>query len=116
MRVSGCRQGKVAIVLLRIPRLLQRTQHEEAQNPFLRLAGDFLSKLLIHARRDVHFLGEFDLVRTLPCSIAGAPVRLELYPLNWQSSYSQRVTERRGDGFEVIHALGVGLLVNAVER
>src|SRR5438876_10809545 len=63
VRVSIRRQREVSFSLLRVARLAQGAQHEIRKNPLLRLAGDFLRELLIHARRYVHVLRDFDLPR-----------------------------------------------------
>ena len=63
MRVRRGRQREVALVLLRVARLFQRTQHQVRQDALLRLARNFLRQLLIHARRDVDFFRQFDGLR-----------------------------------------------------
>ena len=70
----------------------------------------------IHARGDVDFFGHFDFADTLAGAASVAAVGFELHALNRQRAHSQRVSESGGDHFEVVHAFGVGLFVDAVER
>ena len=65
VRVGGRGQRKVAFVDLRVARLLERAQHQVAQNPLLRLALDLGGQLLIHARRHRNVFGH--LVRADDC-------------------------------------------------
>ena len=117
MRVGWRRQREVAAIFLGVARLLQRAQHQVRQNAFLRLAGDFLGKLLIHARRDVNFFGNFDVSGVLAGAVrASRRSALNCTRLTGKRSDAERVAELRGDDFEVVDALGIGLFVDAVER
>ena len=60
--------------------------------------------------------GNLDLAGALARAVVRAAVGLELHPLDGQRPHAQRIAESRGDHFEVVHPLGVGLFVNAVER
>src|SRR3982751_3295357 len=51
VRLGGERE--VPHVLCAVPRLLERAQHEEAENALLGLAFDFRDQLLVHARREL---------------------------------------------------------------
>src|SRR5579864_8734135 len=116
MGVGRGSQGEVAFVLLRVARLLQRAQHQVRKDALLRLAGNLLGQLLVHAGGDVHLFGQLDFPRALASAVAGAAVSLELEALHRQSAYSQGVAKGGGNGFELVNPLGIGLLVNAVER
>ena len=50
--VAGGGEGKVAVVDFGIARLLERAQHEVADDALLGLAGDFGGELLVHGRGD----------------------------------------------------------------
>src|SRR2546428_587988 len=64
----------------------------------------------------MHFLRNFKFARSFSGAVAGAPITLELHPLYRQSTDSERVSEGRRDNLEVVNALGVWLLMNAIER
>src|SRR6185437_6408341 len=115
MGIGGGSQREVAFVFLRVARLLQRTQHQVGKDAFLRLAGNLLGQFLVHARRDVHFFGQFEFPRTLAGAVTGAAVGLELETLHRQSAYSQGVAKSGGNGFKLVNPLGIGLLMDAVE-
>ena len=116
VRVRWRGQREVAFVLLRVARLLQRAQHQVRQDALLRLARDLLRQLLIHARRDVDVFRDLQRLGALSGAGAFAPLGLELHPLDRQRADAQRIAETRGDGLEVHHALGIGLLVDAIQR
>lgn len=46
----------------------------------------------------------------------GAAISLQLNALNRQRTNAERIAECRRDDFEIVDALGIRLLVNAVER
>ncbi len=116
MRIARRRQSEVPQILLRIPRLLQRPQHQVAENSLFRFTRNLLRKLLIHSRRDVHFLRHLNLSRALASPIGRPPVSLHLHAMNRQRPHAQRIPERRRDHFEVIDSLRVRLLMNAIQR
>src|SRR5271157_1835260 len=97
-------------------RSLKQAQHEVREDALLRLAGNFLRQLLVHARRDVDVLGYLDGLRTAPAAVALAALGAHLHPLHRQRPDAQRIAEPGSDGLEVVNALWVGLLVDAVER
>ena len=117
VRIARAGQRKVALVPLAVARLLQRTQHQVAQDALLRLARDLRGEPLIHLRRHGNRLG--DLVRAdhapAPASDGIAPVGLHRHPLHGQAGKSERVAEAAGRLLEVEDALGVGRLVDAID-
>src|SRR5271170_519507 len=54
--VAGSGEGKMALVLLAVTRLLERAQHEVRENALFGLAGDLGGEALIHLRRDWNLL------------------------------------------------------------
>ncbi len=114
MRVTWCRQREVAEIFFRVARLLERAQHQVTQDALFRLARDFGGQLLVHARSDVHFLGNFDGAGLFAGAARGAAVALELHALNRQRTHAERISECRRDHFEIVNALGVGLFVNSI--
>ena len=68
VRVTGCRQREVAQVFFRVARLLERPQHQVAQDAFLRFPGDLGGQLLVHAGSDVYVFWYLNLT----CLLAGA--------------------------------------------
>ena len=115
MGVAGRGQREVAQVFFRVAGLLQAAQHEEAEDSFFRLARNFFCELLIHARRDVDLFGDLDFADALAGAVGGAAVRLHLHAVNGERAHAEGVSEGGGDGLEIVDALGVGLLVDAVE-
>src|SRR5262249_49371993 len=115
VRIGRRGQGEVAFIDLRVSRLLERTQHQEGEHAFFRLAGDLLHQLLVHTWRYVHFLWEFDGRGAAAGAIVRAPVTFRLHPLDGQRSYAERIAEAGRDGFKLVDALGVRLLMDAVE-
>ena len=114
MRVTSSRQGEVAKILFRVARLLERAQHQVAQDALFWFARNLGGQLLVHARRDVDFLGNLDRARLLAGAACGAAVGLELHAVDGQRAHAQRISERRGDHFEIVDALGVRLFVNPI--
>ena len=45
----------------------------------------------------------------------GAAITLELHAMNRQRTHAEGISESRGDHFEVVNPLGIGLLVNTIE-
>src|SRR5579884_3080153 len=64
----------------------------------------------------MHFFRNFMFPRPLPGSITRAPFTLELHALDGQRTHTEGISESCRDHFEVIHALGIRLLVNAIKR
>ncbi len=101
MRVAGGGQREVADVQVAIARLLERAQHQIAQDALLGLALDLGDELLIIARSEQrvverhHFGFEF---------------------LHRSGAGRQRVAELRRDFLEFDHALGIGTIVNAEDH
>src|SRR5216684_3592257 len=116
VRVTGRRQREMPQIFFRIPCLLERPKHQVTENAFLRLPRDLLRQFLIHARRDVNFLGHFDLSDALAGTIRRSPVGFQVHPLDGQRTYAQRIPKSGGDDFEVVNPFGVRLFVNPVER
>src|SRR5579872_1996242 len=115
VRVCGRGQREVAQVLFGIARLLQASQHQEAEDSLFRLARDFLRKLLVHARRDVYLFRDLDFTDALAGAVSGAAVGLHLHAMNGERTHAERVSESSGDGFEVVDAFRVRLFVDAIE-
>ena len=61
------------------------------------------------------FFRDFDFARALAGTVVGAAVGFHLHAMDGQRADAERISESRGDDFEVVDALGVGLLVDAVE-
>ena len=116
VRVNRCGQREVAFVDLGVARLLQRAQHQVRQDALFRFARNLLRQLLVHARRNVHFLGDLDDVRIASAAMAIAPLGPHLHALHRQRANAERIAEGRGDGLEIEDALGIGLFVDAIER
>ena len=68
--------------------MLQRPQHEKAQDSFLRFARDLLREFLIHARSDVNFFGHFDFPDALARAAGVAAIGFKLHALNGQRAHS----------------------------
>ena len=49
VRIRGCREREMPGILVTVTRLLQRSQHQVAQNALFRLAGDFRNQALVVA-------------------------------------------------------------------
>ena len=114
--VGGRSQRKVANIRLRIARLHQRAQHQIAQNPLFRLAFDFGSELLIHARSDEYIFRHFVGADVASRALSVAAVRFHLYALHGQRAQPERVAEAGGQLLELHHAARFRLLVDAIER
>ena len=114
--VRGRGQRKVAFVDLGIAGLLERAQHQVAQNPLLRLAFDFGGQFLIHARRDGNIFGHLVLARAAAAAVGVAPLSAGLDALDRQSAQAERVAEGGGQLLELDYAARFGLLMNSVER
>src|SRR5271170_1210873 len=104
VRVTGCGQREVAQVFFRVARLLKRPQHQVAQDALLRFAGDLGGQLLVHTWSDVHVFWYFNRAHLLAGAARGPAVGLELHPVNGQRSHSERISERRGNHFEIVDA------------
>ena len=115
MGVGGRGQREVSEILFRVSGLLQRAQHQVTEDSLFRFARNLFCELLIHARGDVDFFGDLDLADALAGAVGGAAVGFHLHALDGQRADAERVSESGGDGFEVVDALGIGLLVDAVE-
>ena len=116
VRVAARGQREVAEVFFGVARLLERAQHQVAQDAFFRLACDFGGQLLVHARGDVNVLGNFDGAPLLAHTAGGAAVALELHAVNGQRAYAQGISEGRSDHFEIVNPLGIGFFVNPIQR
>ena len=111
MRIRGRRQRKVSLVLLRVPRLLQRPQHQVAQNPLFRLAFDPLPPASDTSWASLQCLRRPRDVRAcLPLALRIPPIAARLHrvspaalqaPANTRSSppVSSNWTTRRASGF-----------------
>src|SRR5579863_542854 len=60
-------------------------------------------------------LGNLDFAGALTGAVVGTAVGFHLDAVDGKGSDPERVSESGGDGFEIVDALGVGLLVDAVE-
>ena len=89
MGVGGGGEGEVSAILFGIARLLQRAEHQEAENSFFGLAGNLLCEFLVHPRRDVHFFRYFDFADALAGASRIAAIGFELHPLDGQRADSQ---------------------------
>ena len=111
VRLGG--QREVAGVVGAVARLLERPQHELAENALLGLAFDLRHQLLILPRRDGDTLGQHDLLARLA---AVAPRLGHGETAHGNGPHPERVAEGGGDFFELHHAARVGRLVNAVNE
>ena len=122
MRIARRGQSEMALVLLAVFRLLQRTQHEIGQDSLLRLSRDFRREPLVHLRRHRYLLRNLVVLRLVsplvPCSspLLLAPVGLHLHPLHRQRPNSKRVAERGRGVFEFDHPLRLRHLVDPIDR
>ena len=116
--MSICTRGESEVpqALLRIPGLLQRTQHEIGQDSFFGLACDLLGEFLIHARGDVDFFWNLDLAYIAARTASGTAVSLRLHAVDGQRAHAQGISESGRDHFEFVNTFGVGLLMDTVER
>src|SRR5437868_11954432 len=115
MRIRRRGQGEVSFILLRVTRLLQRTQHQVRQNALLRLARDLLCQLLVHAWGYMHILGNLVLARIATAAMTLAALSACLEAPDRQVN-AERISKGGGKKFEVVDALCIGLFVNAVKR
>src|ERR1035441_6438988 len=83
MRINRSGQREVALVDLGVARLLQGAQHQVRQDALFRFARNLLRQLLIHARGNVHFLGDLDDVRIAPAAMAVGPPSPHCHALHW---------------------------------
>ena len=110
------RQRKVPLVLLRIPRLLQRSQHQVAQNPLLRLAFDPRRQLLIHPRRHGDVLGHFVRPRLPPAALRLASISTGLNAFDGQRPQAKRIAEARSQLLELDNTARLRPFMDAIER
>ena len=112
VRVRIRRQREVAHVFGAVARLLERPQHQVAEDALLRLAFDLGHQLLIHARSDLHLASGSTI-----SALLFEPSRCRSVMANFFTgigAHAQRIAEMRGHFFEFHHALGVRLFVDAV--
>ena len=62
------------------------------------------------------FFRDFDFAYPFSRAVGGAAIGFHLHAVYRQCTHAQRVPERRSKDFEVVNALGIRLLVDAVER
>src|ERR1017187_8438486 len=101
VRVAGRGQRKMALVDLGVASLLERTQHQVAQNPLLWLALDLRRQLLVHAWRDRNVFGYLVHPRIAPAALRIATIPAGLDALDRQSAQAQRVAEGCGQLLEL---------------
>src|SRR5882724_7576160 len=106
----------MAFVYFGVAGLFERAQHQIVKDAFFGCAGNLLRKCLVHARRYVDFLRNFNLTRSAAGALRGAAVSLELHATNGQRADAERISPGRGGNFEFVDALCIGLFMNAVER
>src|ERR1700733_10963454 len=97
MRVARRSQRKMALVDLRVARLLERAQHQVTQDPLLRLACNPRRELLIHPRRHRHVFRHLIRPRIAliaPSTLLLAAISARLKLLHWQRAQSKRIPER----------------------
>ena len=112
------------VVLLRVPRLLQRAQHQVAQDPLFRLARDLRRQPAVHLRRHRQLLRHLmrSPVRTPPTPVAPSsmlPLPLLVLHgklLDRQVPNPQRIPKSSRNVLEVQNALRIRLLVDPVQR
>ena len=75
VRIARAGQREVALIFLAVARLLQRPQHQVAQDPLLRLARNLRRQPLIHLRRHGDRLGDLVRLRLRPRPPPLAPRR-----------------------------------------
>lgn len=114
MRVAGGCQSEVAAVIGAVPGLLQRAQHEIAQNALLRLALDLRDQLLIIPRRDGNTVARKDNIAVHHFAVTPAHGRTK--SLHGNRADAQRIAEVRGDLFELLHAFGIRFFMDAEDR
>ena len=114
--VAGSGQGKVAFVDLGVARLLERAQHQVAENPLFRLAFDSGGQLLIHARRDGNVFSHFVRAGVAAGALRIAAVAAGLDALDGQCAEAERVAEAGGQLFKLDDAARLRLLMNAIDR
>ena len=102
VRVAGGGQREVARVYIAIARLLERAQHQVAQDALLRLAFDLRDQLLIISRREMRIYRSA--TSSGPCAIAPLSFTGERFT-GWRRA--ERIAELRRDLFEFDHALGI---------
>ena len=116
MRVAGSGQSEVAAIFGAVARLLERAQHEVAQDALFGFSFDLRDQLLIIAakRCDMLSLGENNIaLHILRPSRLRMGVAEALYR---NRADAERIAEVRGDFFELHDAFGVGLFVDAEDR
>ena len=106
----------MAFVDLRVARLLERAQHQVAQNPLLRRALDAMRQLLIHSRRYRNVFRQFVGPRRAAGALRIAAVALHLDALDRQRAQAERVAKAGGQILELDHAARLRLFVDAIER
>ena len=116
VRITGRGQSKMALVDLRVARLLERAQHQVAENPLLGLAFDVRGQLLIHARRDRNVFGDLMHPGIAPGALRVAAVAAGLDALDGQRAESERIAKGGGQFLELHNAARFGLFVDAIER
>ena len=79
MRVARRGQRKVPLIHLRVACLLQRPQHQIAENALLGLALNARSQLLIHPWRHGNVFGNFMRARRAARALRFAPVATRLH-------------------------------------
>ncbi len=120
VRITGARQRKVALVLLRITSLLERPQHQVRKNALLRLAGNLAHEPLVHLRRHRDALrylmglrgAAIAAPRRTPLRLP--PIRLHGELFHWQRADAQRLSKRRGGLLKVYNPLRIRHLVDAI--
>ena len=107
MRVGRRGEREVAFIDLRVARLAQRAKHEVAEDPFLGLAFDAGSELLIHLWRNGDVFGDFVGADLAATSLRIAPITARLDALDGKCAKTEGVAEAGGEFFELHDAARV---------
>jgi hypothetical protein len=117
--VARRRQREVALVLLTVSGLAQRTEHEMGEDTFLRLARYFDRQLLIHTRSHGNIFRDLILARLLAPARPAAPLlaslRLHGHSLHRQRTQAERVAKAGSHSFKFGHPAWFRLFVNSIQ-
>src|SRR3954453_403184 len=115
MGVAWGGECEVTGVLLRVARLLERSQHKVREDALFRLSLNLCRQSLIHLRRDWNRVRNFMCLCTASGGARVAAITARRHAFHRKVAETERVTELSGGFFKLDDALGIGCFVDAVD-
>src|SRR4051794_14353748 len=103
----------MAFVALTVAGLFERPEHEIAENPLFRLAGNFSNETLVMARGNAEIFARQDYV--FPRFTSVPPLLGNRKTLDGNRADTERIAEVSSDLLEIHDAFGFGHFVDAIQ-